>query len=304
MHPDRMTTLHLAYTPPLDWAWLCAYLAARAIPGVESVRGGRYARTIRAGRDVGILSVEPGSGAALVVRLEACSSPAVGGPPSPAIDLGARVSALFDLAADPAAIEAALSADPFMAGLVAARPGLRVPGAWDGFELGVRAILGQQVSVAAATRLAGRLVAAFGTPLADAAPESGLTHSFPGPEVLVEADVALALYMPRARGAAIRALAAAALAEPDLFAPGAGLEASVSRLKRLRGIGDWTAQYIAMRALREPDAMPTGDIGLLRALEDAAGRPTARVLEARSGLWRPWRAYAVMHLWASDTGPA
>ncbi|GJD54961.1 DNA-3-methyladenine glycosylase family protein [Methylobacterium dankookense] len=291
MAAPHLTTLDLAYTPPFDWDWLCAYLAARAIPGVESVADGRYARTIRTGWGIGMLSVAPAAGDALAARIRL---------PGPAQDLAPRLAGLFDLAADPATIAAALSADPFMAGLVAARPGLRVPGAWDGFELAVRAILGQQVSVAAATRLAGRLVAAFGTPVVGEMQEAGLSHAFPGPEALVEADVALALNMPRTRGAAIQALAAAALAEPDLFAPGAGLAASVERLKRLRGIGDWTAQYIAMRALREADAMPTGDIGLLRALEDAAGRPSARALEMRSGAWRPWRAYAVMHLWAHD----
>ena len=306
---SHTTTLDLVYTPPFDWDWLCAYLSARAIPGVESVEGGRYARTIRLGTRIGLLSVAPAAGDVLAaaVRLPA-EDPCEGEPRRAAASaegaLAARIAGIFDLGADPAGIAAALSADPFMAGLVAARPGLRVPGAWDGFELAVRAILGQQVSVAAATRLAGRLVATFGTPLGPAAAQPGLSHAFPAPEALVEADVALALNMPRARGAAIRALAVAAIAEPDLFAPGAGLGAGVERLKRLRGIGDWTAQYIAMRALREPDAMPTGDVGLLRALEDAAGRPSARALEARSGVWRPWRAYAVMHLWAHDAARA
>ena len=295
MPPSRASAFRLAYRPPLDWDWLCAYLAARAIPGVESVVEGRYTRTIRIGESVGTLSVAPASGSALAATL---------GFPHPLPDAADRIARIFDLGADPAAIAAGLSADPFMAGLVAARPGLRVPGAWDGFELAVRAILGQQVSVAAATRLAGRLVAAFGTPLAREVSGPGLSHAFPEPAALVEADIAAALTMPRARGAAIRTLAAAALAEPDLFAPGAGLGASVERLKRLRGIGDWTAQYIAMRALREPDAMPSGDIGLLRALEDAEGRPSARALQARSAAWRPWRAYAVMHLWAHDSARA
>ena len=288
-------TFRLPYTAPFDWGWLCAYLAARAIPGVESVTGAHYARTIRIGSDLGTLSVMPGAGDALIATIRLSR---------PVPDLASRIAGIFDLAADPGPIAAALSADPFMAGLVAARPGLRVPGAWDGFELAVRAILGQQVSVAAATRLAGRLVAAFGTPLAREAPELGLSHAFPGPDALVEADGALALNMPRARGAAIRALAAAALAEPGLFAPGQGLAASVERLKRLRGVGDWTAHYIAMRALREADAMPSGDIGLLRALADEHGRPNARALEARSALWRPWRAYAAMHLWAHDAARA
>ena len=293
--PDRQATpspvLCLPFVPPYDWDAVLAYLAARAIPGVEACGPGLYARTFAGPDGAGILTVAR-AGDALAVTGAA-----------PGIE--ARIRRLFDLDADPGAIRAGLARDPLMAPLVAARPGLRVPGAFDGFELAVRAILGQQVSVAAATRLAGRLVAAFGAGLPDGAPsEPGLTHLFPTPEALVEADVALALNIPRARGAAIRALAAAVLAEPDLFAPGQGLAAATARLTALRGIGAWTAQYIAMRALREPDALPTGDIGLLRALEEAGRRPSARDLEARSAAWRPWRAYAVLHLWAHDAARA
>ncbi|WP_336488432.1 DNA-3-methyladenine glycosylase family protein [Methylobacterium nigriterrae] len=291
MQPIPAATFRLPVRPPFDWEGVHAYLAARAIPGVEAARPGLYARTVAVDGRRGTLTVTMARGEALTAAVRL---------PGPAPDIAARVAGIFDLAADPAVIGAALSADPLMAGLVAARPGLRVPGAWDGFELAVRAILGQQVSVAAATRLAGRLVAAFGPPLGQDAAEPGLTHLFPSPEALAEADIALALNMPRARGAAIRALAAAAAAEPDLLAPGQGLAAATARLTALPGIGGWTAQYIAMRALREPDALPTGDIGLLRALADAGGRPSARDLEARSAAWRPWRAYAVLHLWAHD----
>ncbi|MGU3538815.1 DNA-3-methyladenine glycosylase family protein [Methylobacterium sp. A54F] len=276
---------------PFDWAGLHAYLAARAIPGVEAAPPGLYARTIVHGGRTGTLTVFAPDGAGLPVTASLPDADAA---------CADRVRRLFDLDADPAAIGRALSADPLMAGLVAARPGLRVPGAFDGFELAVRAILGQQVSVAAATRLAGRLAADFGTPVADEQ-GLGLDRVFPAPEALVEADVAKALNMPRARGAAIRALAAAVIAEPDLLAPGQGLAAAVARLTALPGIGPWTAQYVAMRALREPDALPTGDIGLLRALADETGlRPSAKALEARSAAWRPWRAYAVLHLWAHD----
>ncbi|MCJ2036950.1 DNA-3-methyladenine glycosylase family protein [Methylobacterium sp. J-068] len=285
------TTLRLIARPPYDWAAIHAYLGVRAIPGVEVTRPGRYARTVAFGVHRGTLTVTSPGGDALTATLRL---------PATIPDLPERVRRLFDLDADPVAIGRALGRDPFMAGLVAERPGLRVPGAWDGFELAVRAILGQQVSVAAATRLAGTLVAAFGTPLAPGAAEPGLTHVFPAPEALVEADIARILNMPRARGAAIQTLAAACLAEPDLLAPGQGIARATTRLKALRGIGDWTAHYIAMRALREPDALPTGDIGLLRALADAAGRPTAKALDARANAWRPWRAYAVLHLWAHD----
>ncbi|MCE4226522.1 DNA-3-methyladenine glycosylase 2 family protein [Methylobacterium sp. C25] len=283
--------LRLPFEAPFDWDGVHAYLAARAIPGVETARRGLYARTVASGGAHGIVRVERASDDALALT--------VAGTIHAAAERAAR---LFDLNADPNEIGRALSADPFMAELVAARPGMRVPGAWDGFELAVRAILGQQVSVSAATRLAGKLVAAFGTPLMMArdVAESGLTHIFPSPAALVDADVALVLNMPRARGAAIRAVAAAVLSEPDLFDPGQGIATATARLKALRGIGDWTAHYIAMRALREADALPTGDIGLLRALEDEAGRPTAKALEVRSAAWRPWRAYAVLHLWAHD----
>ncbi|WP_100213312.1 DNA-3-methyladenine glycosylase family protein [Methylorubrum extorquens] len=291
MQPHATTVTRLPFRVPFDWDGVHAYLAARAIPGVEITCPGLYARSVASGGTHGIVRVQRASDDALALTV-------VG----PFHDAATRAARLFDLGVDPDAVGTALSADPFMAGLVEARPGMRVPGAWDGFELAVRAILGQQVSVAAATRLAGKLVAAFGMPLTPggAVAEPGLTHVFPSPAALVDADVALALNMPRARGAAIRAVAAAVLAEPDLFDPGQGLAVAVARLKALRGIGDWTAHYVAMRALREADAMPTGDIGLLRALEDEAGRPSAKALEARSAAWRPWRAYAVLHLWAHD----
>ncbi|NEU11351.1 DNA-3-methyladenine glycosylase 2 family protein [Methylobacterium sp. BTF04] len=295
----------LPYTAPYDWPAIRDYLALRAIPGVEAVAGQVYARTIAPGGRHGLVTVRPGEGDALRVTIRYGDRETVDPEVVPAAL--ARLRRMFDLDADPAAILAGLSRDPYLAALVAARPGLRVPGAWDGFELGVRAILGQQVSVAAATRLAGRLVAAFGAPLKIIDPAVGagltdvsLTHVFPTPEALAQADIAAALGMPRARGAAIASLAEAVAADPALFAPGRDPATAVAALTRLRGIGDWTAQYIAMRALRAPDALPAGDIGLLRALDVGAGRPTPKVLLERSQAWRPWRAYAVLHLWASD----
>ncbi len=216
--------------------------------------------------------------------------------------VGERLRRLFDCDADPGTIADRLGLDPHLAPLVAARPGLRLPGAWDPFETGCRAILGQQVSVAAAIRLAGKLVAAFGAPFTGG-PDPALTHVFPTPSDLAEADVALALNMPRARGAAIRALAAAALADPNLFAPAESLEAAVARFTAIRGIGPWTAQYIAMRALKLPDALPVGDVGLLRALDRGTGRPSAAALLSRAEGWRPFRAYAAQHLWAADATP-
>ena len=214
----------------------------------------------------------------------------------------ARIRRVFDLAADPAAIGAHLAKDPTLAPLVAARPGLRVPGAWDGFELAIRAILGQQITVTAARGLAGKLVQAHGEPLpaAVAGAVEGLTHVFPSPAALANTDFA-ALGMPRSRAAALAALAAAVVADPQIFGPRRSLEDAVRALRALPGIGEWTAQYIAMRELREPDAFPAADIGLMRALADAEGRrPNPAELLARAEAWRPWRAYAALHLWSSE----
>jgi AraC family transcriptional regulator, regulatory protein of adaptative response / DNA-3-methyladenine glycosylase II len=155
--------------------------------------------------------------------------------------------------------------------------------------------------VSAATGLAGKLVRAHGTPLALADAPAGLSHAFPRPETVANADLA-ALGMPGARAKALSGLAAMTAADPQLFAPGRELEETIARLRELPGIGEWTAQYIAMRGLREPDAFPAADIGLLRAMEDEAGRrPKPAELLARAEAWRPWRAYAALQLWAADT---
>lgn len=287
-------TLRLPFRPPYDWEAQLAFLAARAIPGVEWVENGRYARTIAVGSASGMLTVEPGGSDHLRATLALPRLQALPG-------IIARLRRVFDLAADPGQIARHLADDPVLAPLVAARPGLRVPGAWDGFELAVRAILGQQITVGQARQLAGRLVAAFGTRLDRPADGSGLTHLFPAPAALAGAELA-ALGMPRARAAALSSLAAAVAADPSLLGPRRGLEEAVARLRALPGIGDWTAQYIAMRELREPDAFPAADIGLLRALADGAGiRPTPAALLARAERWRPWRAYAAQHLWAAGT---
>ena len=284
--------LRLAFKPPYDWAGLIGFLAARAIPGVERVSADSYARTIALGGASGTIIVRPDLGRQSLTAT--IRFPLIG-------EMGRivnRIRCLFDLGADPCLIGAQLSADPEMAARVRARPGLRVPGAWDGFELGVRAILGQQITVGAATALAGKLVAAYGAPVAADEPE--LTHAFPSPLRIAGAtDLAETLGMPRARAAAITALAAAAFEDPRLFDPGRGLEASIARLRSLPGIGEWTAQYIAMRALHEPDAFPATDIGLLRAADGGEGRPSPAQLTARAEAWRPWRAYAALHLWAA-----
>ena len=282
----------LGYRPPYDWPAMASFLKARAIPGVEVVSSDRYARTIEIDGVHGVVAVEPAPGNALRVAIRCSRLSAL-----PTII--ARVRRVFDLSADPQAICAQLAKDPVLAPLVAARPGLRVPGAWDGFELAVRAVLGQQITVAAAVGLAGKLVARYGLPLAGGLEAEGLTHVFPRPAQLASADLTT-LGMPRMRAATLASLASAVLADPHVLGAGRSLTACVAHLRALPGIGEWTAQYIAMRELREPDAFPAGDIGLLRALTDAKGeRPTSRALLAKAEGWRPWRAYAAQHLWAS-----
>jgi AraC family transcriptional regulator of adaptative response / DNA-3-methyladenine glycosylase II len=212
----------------------------------------------------------------------------------------ARVRRVFDLAADPDTIGAHLALDPMLVPLIAARPGLRVPGAWDGFELALRAIFGQQITVPAATKLLGRLVQQYGAPLSAAVKDGeGLTHLFPSPARIAAADLAT-LGMPAARARAVTSLARAISADPAMFGRGASLNEAIAKLRSLPGIGEWTAQYIAMRELREPDAFPAADIGLLRAMAAADGkRPSPAELLSRAERWRPWRAYAALHLWAA-----
>lgn len=287
--PQGEIKLLLRYRPPYDWPAMLAFLRARAIPGIEHVTDNSYARSISLDGCQGTVHVQPGPGHALQATVR---FPRLQSLPT----LIARLRRVFDLASDPTALAAQLAHDPIMATLTARRPGLRVPGAWDGFELALRAVLGQQITVSAAIKLAGKLVAAYGQPLTH--PEAPLTHLFPTPDALAPADLA-PLGMPRTRAATLSAVAAATLADPHLFAPSNTLEAAITRLRAIRGIGEWTAQYIALRQLREPDAFPASDIGLIRALEKLESREyTPAQLLARAESWRPWRAYAAQHLWA------
>lgn len=254
--PHGEISLLLRYVPPYDWPAMLAFLRRRAIPGIEVVTANQYCRTVRLDGAQGTIAVEPGGENALraTVRFPKLSALPV---------IIARLRRVFDLAADPVAIAAHLASDPALAPLVEARPGLRVPGAWEGFELAVRAVLGQQITVVAAVRLAGRLVAAHGERLAESV--GGLTHAFPLPEALATTDLA-SLGMPRSRAAALSAVACAAIADDHLFDATLGLDDAVLRLRSIRGVGEWTAQYIALRQLREPDAFPAADIGLMRAM--------------------------------------
>jgi AraC family transcriptional regulator, regulatory protein of adaptative response / DNA-3-methyladenine glycosylase II len=283
----------LRYRPPYDWPSILSFLRLRAIAGIETVSAESYARTIEIDGVHGIVAVRPADGNALRATIR---FPRLSALPT----IIARLRRVFDLAADPQTIGAHLAEDPALAPLVAARPGLRVPGAWNGFELAIRALLGQQITVVAAGGLAGKLVARFGEPLtADNTGHQALTHVFPAAERLAGADLG-ALGMPRARAAALSALAAAVTADPMIFGAHRSLDEAIDKLRALSGVGEWTAQYIAMRELREPDAFPASDIGLMRAMADGDGRrPSPAELLRRAERWRPWRAYAAQHLWAS-----
>lgn len=269
---------------------MIGFLSARAISGLETVEAGVYRRSISVGGQHGWISVALGAGDWLEVTVDF--------PPAAVLpEIERRLRRMFDLDAQPQVINPQLASDPLMAQLVAARPGLRLPGTWDGLELAIRAVLGQQITVVAAIRLASKLVARYGQPLAT--PHAGITHVFPTAQVLAVADLAT-LGMPKARGRTLSGVAQALLDDPELFEAKASLKDGVARLVALPGIGDWTAQYIAMRQMREVDAFASGDIGLINALAALEGGPvSARQLLARAEAWRPLRAYAAQHLWAS-----
>jgi AraC family transcriptional regulator of adaptative response / DNA-3-methyladenine glycosylase II len=285
--------VYLRYRPPYDWPAILSHLRARAVDAVERVDGAVYCRTLHHDGRTGTVEV-----AHLPDRhsLEATIRfPCVRALPG----IVARIRRVFDLAADVATIGAHLAQDPLLAPLVAERPGLRAPGGWDGFELAVRAVLGQQVSVEAGRQLAGQLARICGTAvLARLGGDAALTRIFPTAAQVAGADLT-ALGMPNARRQSLLALAQAALADPFLFQPLATLEMTVARLRSIRGIGEWTAHYIALRAAREPDAFPASDVGLLRGIAHRNGiRLSPADLQRRAERWRPWRAYAAQHLWA------
>jgi AraC family transcriptional regulator of adaptative response / DNA-3-methyladenine glycosylase II len=279
-------TLRLDYRPPLAWDALLSFLAYRAIPGVEQVQDGVYRRTVTLQGKRGWVAVAPhGRKSALVATVSGSLLGVL-------MPLVSRLRALFDLDAHPEEIDAHLGRHRPLKALVRRTRGLRVPGTCDGFETAVRAVLGQQVTVRAATTLAGRVVERFGEKLSDA--PDGLTHLFPAPAALARASVdqVAKLGMPGARAQALIGLARAVNEGLELRS-GAPLEPTLDRLRALDGIGEWTAQYLAMRALSWPDAFPASDLGVLRALN----AKNARDAMERSEPWRPWRAYAVLHLW-------
>jgi AraC family transcriptional regulator, regulatory protein of adaptative response / DNA-3-methyladenine glycosylase II len=269
--------LKLAFREPLDAEALIAFFSRRAVPGVEEVVDGAYRRSVRLPHGTGVVELRVPADATLSLDDERDEEAAL-----------AHCRALFDLDTDPAPIAAHLGNDPLIGPLVRASPGRRVPGTVDGAEIAVRAVLGQQVSLAGAATLAGGLVHRYGEPLAN--PIGGVTHLFPTPEALASADPE-SLPMPRSRRTALQGLARALASGEIRLEPGAE-----EALLALPGIGPWTVSYIAMRALRDPDAFLPTDLGVIRALErlghDGSPRATTQIAER----WRPYRAYALQHL--------
>jgi AraC family transcriptional regulator of adaptative response / DNA-3-methyladenine glycosylase II len=284
-----VVALALPYRAPYDWRSMVEYLGARATPGVEQVSGGTYRRSVLLDDRPALLEVrdEPEDS-----RIELRISGAVRRDLMEAVE---RVRRVFDLGADPMAIAQHLSRDPRLRGRLRKRPGLRVPGAWDPFELAVRAILGQQVSVRAATTLAGRLAAAFGRTI-DAADPSAPTRLFPSAAALADADVAR-IGVPNVRAAAIREVARRVLDGELSLSWGACEDDARAHLVSIPGVGEWTAGYVAMRALGRPDTFLPGDLGVRKALAGDGKLPTPREAAAVAEAWRPWRAYGVIHLW-------
>ncbi|CAG4902471.1 DNA-3-methyladenine glycosylase family protein [Paraburkholderia saeva] len=290
--PLAAVTLELPFKPPFDWPRVLRFFAGRATPGVEAVEEGAYRRAIEWAGDSGTLTVclHPKK-RCIVAGLEG----AVG---QHAEALATPIGRMFDLRADPAAIRAHFADDPWLAPLVEAAPGLRVPGAWSGFELVVRAIVGQQVSVKAATTIIGRLVQRAGLRIEGHAYES-TAWRFPTPAALASVDLAQ-IGMPGKRIAALQgfAQAVASGAVPVDDAAIVDPVAMRAALLALPGIGPWTVEYVAMRAWRDADAWPALDLVLMQAIaarDPALVRPAQQ--RARTEAWRPWRAYAAMHLW-------
>lgn len=290
----RTARLRLDYAPPYDWAAQLAFLAARTVPGVERVDGGAYARTFAVDSACGALTVRHAA--------DACSldvSLAWRGGLDPEV-LEPRLRRLFDLDADAGRIDAALAADPDMAPLVAARPGLRRPGAFSLFEIGVRAILGQQISVQGARTLAGRLTAMVGRPVGGSG-ATGLLLCFPEPEAVAAVETQT-IGLTRSRAASLQAFAVhAATGGLD---PALSPQAMTAGLLTLPGIGPWTTDYIGMRGLGQDDIFPAGDLGLARALAAGGVRPGRAELLSRSEAWRPYRTYAAFRLWLQADPPA
>jgi AraC family transcriptional regulator of adaptative response / DNA-3-methyladenine glycosylase II len=284
--------LRMAYRPPFAWQQMLDFLAMRAIAGVENVSDGAYYRSVEIDGHQGWLKVEHLAGKnSLLVTLPTTLTPVL-------MVVLARLRRLFDLDANPLVIAEHLSADPRLSPLIQHFPGLRVPGAWDGFELAVRAVLGQQVSVRGASTLATRLAKTFGKP--SVSPHNAINRISPEAQVLAAAspEQIAVIGLPLKRAVTLQALARAVAVGEIRLHSGADAEQAIEKLKMIAGIGDWTAQYIVMRAVRWPDAFPAGDLGLLKAVGLGGPKGGAGLLPLAEK-WRPWRAYAAMYLWSS-----
>jgi AraC family transcriptional regulator of adaptative response / DNA-3-methyladenine glycosylase II len=284
---DGAITLRLGYRPPLAWSALAGFLGSRGSLATERLDGACYLRSLRLGAHRGWIAVTPARGQhQLLVTVAPGLLPVLG-------TLLARLRRLFDLDANPTVIEAQLARDPRLAVCLRQTPGLRIPGALDGFELALRAILGQQITVKAATTVFGRFVSVFGEPIAT--PYPGLDRLAPRAADIADASLEqiIARGLTRRRAQTVKALASAVAAQRLQLEPSAAPEQTLRVLLELPGIGPWTAQYIALRALGDPDAFPSADLGLMKAL----GIREPRALLAAAEPWRPWRGYAAMHLW-------
>ncbi len=285
---DGVLTLRLPYRPPLDWQALAGWLRTRALPGVAEVNGRVYRRTLRLPRGAGVVALEPvDTHIQCTLRLESMA------------DLTSAVRQcrrLLDLDADPLSVVEVLSKDRRLSSIVKKRPGLRAPGAVDGTELAIQAVLGQQVSLAAARTLASRLVTAHGDVIKIADPT--LTHLFPHAASIADADLAR-LGVPATRRATLRAVARAVADGTLALDPGADRTETYQQLVQLPGIGEWTAGYIVMRALGDPDTFLPSDLGIKKAVARLGIGSNARAISDHAAAWRPWRSYATHQLWAT-----
>ncbi len=287
-------TLMLGYRTPYDWDAVLAFLAARAIPGVEQCAGNSYTRTIEFEGQQGTLRI----------RNEATKSALIAdlwiGEVVNLLPIVQRLRSMFDVDADPDAVRQVLGADRHLAPLVTQAPGLRLPGCWDPFELVIRAIVGQQITVTAARTIVSRLVERYGRPLSTdmSTPFDGKPHLFPDSHTLATADIHK-IGMPGRRVETLRSLSQAVAAGTVDLGSDADGETLHRQLVATAGIGKWTAGYVQLRALKDPDAFPPGDIALLRAAQSLGIAQTQTELQQAAEAWRPWRAYAVAHLWRS-----
>ncbi len=291
-HSEFHITLQLPYRPPYDWERMLAFFEQRAVAGIERVEGGSYQRTIRLDAGPGTIAVRhapKGFALALDVYMPDCRE---------LMTVVQRVRRMFDLNANPQAIHQTLARDPLLKRRIDRLPGLRLPGSWDPFETMIRAVVGQQISVKGAVTQVGRLASLAGTAY-EATHAPRLKLLFPDPVALATADLTQ-IGMPRKRKATIRELSRQMANGTLTLDGGVGLTGVIDRLTKIAGIGPWTANYVAMRALSEPDAFPASDLGIIKALQQGTHMPTTRQVKTRAETWRPWRAYAAVYLWQTQ----